>query len=189
MRIIAGRFKGIRIPSPRKGKVRPTTDRVREALFSVLGSAVDGANVLELFAGTGAFGFEALSRGASSVVFVDHDRDIVRTLGATAKALGVEAQTQVLCFPAAKAVKRLRQAGAKFGIVFLDPPYGEQMAPKLLADPDLPGLLESQGLLVVETEAKAVLRPLPSELRTSFSRRYGDTLVEIFETAHNVGDS
>lgn len=180
MRIIAGRFKGIRIPSPRKGNVRPTTDRVREALFSILGSAVDRANVLDLFAGTGTFGFEALSRGASSVVFVDHDRDIARILGATAKALGIEGQVRILNLPVSKAAKHLREAGNQFGIVFLDPPYGEQVVPKLFAGPDLPSLLEPEGLLVVESEANAPECAAPSALRRSFSRRYGDTLIEIY---------
>ena len=89
MRIIAGRFKGLRLPSPRTQSVRPTTDRVREALFSSLGSAVEGARVLDLFAGTGAFGFEALSRGATSVAFVDDDRQLTHTLIETCDVLEI----------------------------------------------------------------------------------------------------
>jgi len=186
MRIIAGRFKGLRIPSPRKGNVRPTTDRIREALFSILGSLVNGAQVLDLFAGTGAFGFEALSRGAASVVFVDQDREIARILGTTVKSLGIEDQVRILSFSAAKALKFLRETGNKFGIVFLDPPYGAQMVPKLMLDPDLPSLLDSRGLLVVETEANAPQVAPPSTLRMSFNRRYGDTRIEIFIAVNEV---
>jgi len=180
MRIIAGRFKGLRLPSPRKQGVRPTTDRVREALFSTLGPAVEGSRVLDLFAGTGAFGFEALSRGAASVVFVDDDRQVTHTLIKTCDALRVEDQVRILTMSADQAVRKLADSGDKFTIVFLDPPYGTEWVPKVVCNPVFADLFTSDGLLIIEREEKAPELAIPAGFSQEFGRKYGGTLVEIF---------
>ena len=100
MRIISGRFRGRRLPSLRGGTVRPTTERVREAVFSTIGTAIEAAQVLDLFAGTGAFGFEALSRGASRVVFVDKNRKVAGIIAETAGILGVKDQVKIVVMEA-----------------------------------------------------------------------------------------
>lgn len=180
MRIIAGRFKGLRLPSPRTQGVRPTTDRVREALFSSLASAVEGSRVLDLFAGTGAFGFEALSRGAASVIFVDADRQVTHTLIETCDALQVTDQVRILSVSADQAVRQLADSEESFAIVFLDPPYGTDWVPKIVYDPVFVDLFARDGLLIIEREEKAPELAIPAGFAKEFSRKYGDTLVEIF---------
>ena len=152
MRVIAGRAGGVRLMSPKNG-VRPTMDRVKAAIFSSLGEIVIGARVLDLFAGTGALGIEALSRGARSALFVEEDRQsiaaIEKNLSKT-HLTGRVRQQDVFGF--------LKNAGAsaeKFQIVFADPPYdkmksGARFTEKLLADEALPRLLEAGGVFVLE---------------------------------------
>jgi len=180
MRIIAGRFKGLRLPSPRKKGVRPTTDRVREALFSTLGHEVEDSRVLDLFAGTGAFGFEALSRGSASVVFVDDDRQVTRTLIETCDALQVVGQVRILTMSADQAVQKLADSEDKFTIVFLDPPYGTEWVPKVVANQVFADLITCDGLLIIEREDKAPEIAIPARFTKEFHRKYGGTVVEIF---------
>jgi 16S rRNA (guanine966-N2)-methyltransferase len=180
MRIIAGRFKGLRLPSPRNQGVRPTTDRVREALFSTLGLVVEGSSVLDLFAGTGAFGFEALSRGAASVVFVDNDRRVIQSLVRTCDTLQIKDQVRIMTMSAGQAVKKLAQSEENFTIVFLDPPYGSEWIPKILCNPFFVDLFDRNGLLIIEREEKASEPATPEGFSREFGRKYGGTLVEIF---------
>jgi 16S rRNA (guanine966-N2)-methyltransferase len=181
MRIIAGRFKGLRLTSPRSKSVRPTADRVREALFSTLGNAVEESRVLDLFAGTGAFGFEALSRGAQSAVFVDMDRQVVDALHRNTETLGLTEQVRILNVNATTALKKLAERSEKFEIIFLDPPYESAWINKVTLDPVLPNVLQSGGLLVIETDSNRGTLQLPSSFERIFSRKYGGTLVEIFQ--------
>jgi len=152
MRVIAGRAGGVRLISPKNG-VRPTMDRVKSAIFSSLGELVIGARVLDLFAGTGALGIEALSRGADSVLFIDEDRQsisaIEKNLSKTQLA-GRVRQQDVFGF-----LKNAGPAADKFRIVFADPPYdkmksGERFTENLLANETLPRLLEPDGIFVLE---------------------------------------
>jgi 16S rRNA (guanine966-N2)-methyltransferase len=152
MRVIAGRAGGVRLVSPKIG-VRPTMDRVKAAIFSSLGETVIGARVLDLFAGTGALGIEALSRGAESVLFVDEDRQSITAIEknlAKTRLEGRVRQQDVFSF-----LKNAGASGEEFGIVFADPPYekmksGERFTEKLLADPLLPKILEKSGLFILE---------------------------------------
>lgn len=180
MRIIAGRFKGHRLPSPRGKNVRPTTDRVREAVFSSIGSAVCGTRVLELFAGTGAFGFEALSRGADSVVFVDSDRRVTDLLSEAAQALAVQAQVSILNTTAHQAVKRLAGRSEEFGIIFLDPPYSRNHVAELLSSHLFPNLLAGRGLVITERATHTAQFEAPAAFEKIFERSYGATVVAIF---------
>jgi len=191
MRIIAGRFKGLRLISPRSGGVRPTSDRVREALFSVLGRAIEGSKVLDLFAGTGAFGFEALSRGARFAFFVDKDRQCTELLRRNAESLGIADKTEILNSDALAALKKPAKQNEKFEIVFLDPPYGSDWIEKVTFDPLFPEIISSGGLLVIETKFGNEPRTAPC-FEKEFSRKYGGTLIEIFEfksefTQHTKG--
>ena len=152
MRVIAGRAGGVRLMSPKNG-VRPTMDRVKAAIFSSLGEIVISARVLDLFAGTGALGIEALSRGANSALFVEEDRQsisaIEKNLSKT-QLTGRVRQQDVFGF-----LKNARATTEKFQIVFADPPYdkmksGERFTDKLLTDETLPELLERDGVFVLE---------------------------------------
>ncbi|HEX5470155.1 MAG TPA: 16S rRNA (guanine(966)-N(2))-methyltransferase RsmD [Gaiellaceae bacterium] len=158
--------------------MRPTGDRVREAVFNLVGP-VDGADVLDLFAGSGAMGLEALSRGAASAVFVESDRDAAETIVRNVEKLGLEG-ARVYREDAARRVASDAAAGRRYDLVLVDPPYRmlSRFLPTLAAH--LPSVVAPDGLVVVESEAKEE-PDLPLPLRTS--RRYGSTRVTLFEGA------
>jgi 16S rRNA (guanine966-N2)-methyltransferase len=178
MRVIAGRAGGVRLISPKNG-VRPTMDRVKAAIFSSLGETVIGARVLDLFAGTGALGIEALSRGANSALFIEEDRQSIlaveKNLSKTRLA-GRVRQQDVFGF-----LKNAGPAAETFQIVFADPPYdktksGERFTDKLLANETLPRLLEPDGVFVLE---KRPAEEVPSTKlwRVTRQKTYGATEV------------
>ena len=175
MRIIAGSHKGHTIHAPRGDDTRPTSDRVRENVFNLVGP-VDGADVLDLFAGSGAMGLEALSRGAARAVFVERDPDAVRTIERNLDRLRLAGA--VLRRDAVTALAAEAAAGRKYDLVLVDPPYDMYSSVQPQLARYLPAVLAGDGLLVVETDAR--LEPeLPLPLRTS--RRYGQARVTLFE--------
>jgi 16S rRNA (guanine966-N2)-methyltransferase len=175
VRIIAGSHKGHRIAAPKGEHTRPTGDRVREALFNLVGP-VDDASVLDLYAGSGALGLEALSRGARRCVFVDSDRAACRVIQANLEKLRLTGAL-VLCRDAVAVAREEGAAGRRHDLVLCDPPYGEWEAlePRLAAT--LPSVLADDGILVVETDAR-VEPTLPLDLVTS--RRYGSARLTLF---------
>ncbi|MGE4426575.1 MAG: 16S rRNA (guanine(966)-N(2))-methyltransferase RsmD [Solirubrobacteraceae bacterium] len=176
MRIVAGRFGGRRLTAPPGRDTRPTSDRVREALFSILGP-LDGAVALDLFAGTGALGLEALSRGAERVDFVERDRRALTVLRANLDALGIDADTgRVVSGDARRHLRDAATRGATYDLVLIDPPYrdGDRLGPAL--DADLRPLLRPGARVVTESDRR---RPLPLGLAVEDERRYGDTLIRI----------
>jgi 16S rRNA (guanine966-N2)-methyltransferase len=176
MRVIAGRLGGRRLKAPPGRVTRPTSDRVREALFSMLRD-VDGASVLDLFAGTGALGIEALSRGARTAVFVERDVDVARVLSANLEALGIARETaQVRRADALQALRSARGRKETYDLIFIDPPYGQarDWGAKLAAT--LPPLLRAGARVVVESDRRA---PLELGLGLERSKRYGDTSITI----------
>ena len=179
MRVIAGRFGGRRLSAPRGGRTRPTADRVREALFSVLGDLA-GARVLDLFAGSGALGIEALSRGAAEATFVDTAPAALRALRDNLAALEIGAQAAEVCRADARGFLRsARKAGREYDLVFLDPPYRRAAALTRDLDRDLPAVLSPGARVAVETGRQA---PLGLALPLLDERRYGDTLIRIHGT-------
>ncbi|MBV8899779.1 MAG: 16S rRNA (guanine(966)-N(2))-methyltransferase RsmD [Verrucomicrobia bacterium] len=181
MRVIAGSAGGIRLQSP-SHNFRPTMDRVREAVFSSLGDRVIGAVVLDLFAGSGAFAIEALSRGARSADMVDSHRQAVNAIRNNLARAGVSGKihrTDVFKF--------LAQASGPYDLIFADPPYvkapeAPDMVQALLRDAHLPDLLGSEGLLVLERNAEAP--PLnPGGWHILRHKRYGGT--DIIYAAHS----
>jgi len=182
MRIIAGRFKGRRLQSPKGATMRPTANRVREAVFSAIGSRTLDSRVLELFAGTGSFGFEALSRGARWVTFVDSNRLVASTLAETARIFDVSDNVAVLMLSARKAVEQLESRGELFDLIFLDPPYEEEVLADLVGSRALGKLLRDDGLLIVERSARKRAPEFLAGLIKCFERRYGDTVVEMFRS-------
>jgi 16S rRNA (guanine966-N2)-methyltransferase len=152
VRVIAGRLRGRRIGSPSGDLVRPTYDRVRESLFDILGSRVEGAAVLDLFAGTGALGIESLSRGAARATFVERDRRVAGALRDTLAELGVAGLAVVVTTDAARGV-RGGLPGRPFDLVFVDPPYGSGLAALALDALSEAGTLAPGALVVVEHAA------------------------------------
>jgi 16S rRNA (guanine966-N2)-methyltransferase len=178
VRIVAGTHRGHTIHAPRGRDTRPTSDRVRENAFNLIGP-VDDATVLDLFAGSGAMGIEALSRGAERAVFVETDRDAVRTIERNLDKLRLRGAT-VLQHDAVRALAAEVATGRTYDLVLVDPPYSmyEHLQPKLARY--LPSVLADDGLVVVETDAR-IEPQLPLELRTS--RRYGAARISLFEHA------
>jgi 16S rRNA (guanine966-N2)-methyltransferase len=125
MRIIAGKYRGLRLAGLKGGKLRPTSDQLRETLFDVLGPAIEGSAFLDAYAGSGAVGLEALSRGAAEVVFLEHHRAAVTLIRENLKSLRIEAGFRVIASQALSGFDRLAEEGTHFDYAFLDPPYSE----------------------------------------------------------------
>ncbi len=176
MRVIAGSARGTHLKVPQR-LTRPSTDRLREALFSILGPQVEGAAVLDLFAGSGALGIEALSRGAASAMFVEASRKACEIIGQNLEKAGV-AGGSVASGDVFRTLVAL-QPGV-FGLIFADPPYaataGEDFAAQLLEDRTLPGLLQPDGLLVVEVESGREVPEAPA-WRLLDRRVYGSSAI------------
>ena len=132
MRIIAGKFGGVRLRAPAGSSVRPTSGRVREALFSILGDEILEASVLDLFAGSGAVGIEALSRGAAHATFVESGRSVTETLRRNLETVDCMAQARILTADVFRGIRQLGEAAGSFGIVYADPPYQFTKYPKLV---------------------------------------------------------
>jgi 16S rRNA (guanine966-N2)-methyltransferase len=172
VRIIAGTHRGHRITAPKGRDTRPTSDRVRENAFNLIGP-VEDAEVIDLFAGSGALGLEALSRGAAHATFVDSDRDACRVINGNLDKLGLRGT--VLC---QDAVRALGQERRRFDLVLCDPPYDFDQA--RLA-PHLGKLLNDDGLLVWETSSREPAPEVPG-LAERTSRTYGSARLTLFET-------
>ena len=178
MRIIAGTRKGARIFAPKGRSTRPTGDRVREAAFRLIGP-VDGATVLDLFAGSGAMGLEALSRGAARAVFVESEREAVRVIERNLAKLDLSG-AEIVGVDARRALASDAAAGRRYDLILVDPPYKEYRQMQKTLAIYLPRLLEPGGAVVVETESR--LEPeLPLDLRTS--RRYGSARLTVYDGA------
>ncbi|MDA8166056.1 MAG: 16S rRNA (guanine(966)-N(2))-methyltransferase RsmD [Desulfobacteraceae bacterium] len=180
MRIIAGTARGRRLAAPArtKGKppIRPTADRAREALFSILGPAVAGARVLDLFAGTGALGLEALSRGAAYAVFVDRNREAVALIRENIRLCGFDDRALLIQRDLAKGLGFLAELAAPdFSLVFFDPPYGTGMAARLVVELKKGKGLATGAIVVAEDAPGEELPQASGTLRLFDRRRYGDT--------------
>ena len=175
MRIIAGSLGGRRIAAPPGQATRPTSDRAREALFSRLGP-LDGEPALDLFAGSGALGLEALSRGAGRATFADSDRRAVRTVRANVESLDVGDRAEVRLGDFQRVLRELAETGARFELVFLDPPYAALSGYSAALNELLPPVLAASARIVVESsDATALSIGVP----VGPPRRTGGTLIQI----------
>jgi len=176
MRIIAGSRKGHRIDAPKGTATRPTSDRVRENVFNIVAPWVEGARVLDLYAGSGAMGLEALSRGAAGVVFVEADADAVRTIERNLDKLRLSGAT-VIRTEAMTGLAQEATAGRKYDLVLVDPPYSMTDFDTLARY--LPRVLADDGLAVLESAART--EPELAGLAVRTTRKYGSTRVTVFE--------
>lgn len=176
MRIVGGALRGRALAGPRSAAIRPTSDRLRESVFDILAHRFDdpvsGAAVIDLFAGTGALGLEALSRGAARALFVDDGTEARALLRANIEALGMGGLTRVFRRDATKL--GLAPPGDVFSLAFLDPPYGKGLAEPALRALIDGGWLTKDARVVIEESADAAVA-LPATLIQEDSRRYGDT--------------
>jgi 16S rRNA (guanine966-N2)-methyltransferase len=173
VRVVAGTLRGRPLRAPKGDATRPTSDRVREALFSILAS-VEGLEVLDLFAGSGALGIEALSRGAAAATFVDSAAPAVAVVRENLEHLGLLAE--VLRMPALRALACTPIAERQYDLVFLDPPYrmASSLGPELSSA--LPPVLAPEARIVAESDRRA---PLVLDLPLLRERQYGDTLIRV----------
>ena len=180
MRIISGKFKGKRLTSFRGRHIRPTSDKVREAIFNILPVEWDGKEVLDLFAGTGALGIESLSRGAQKAVFVEHHFRAVKILEKNIKALLLDEQIRLLKLHVDEGLNFIKRSAWKFDIAFLDPPYSKGLTDNILhliADSEV---MKENGIVVVEHHDKEQLSERYQKLQMDGQRKYGNTKVSFF---------
>ena len=188
MRVIAGAAKGRRLRAPHGQAVRPTADRVKEALFSILQSRfdLDGTTLLDLFAGSGALGIEGLSRGAARAVFVEQAPTARRVLAANLELCGLAQRSHIVPRPVHHAITELAAGGERFNGVFMDPPYGQGLADRSLTQLGGSGLVGPGGWVAVEHHVADVLAEAYGPLRLTAARRYGKTAVAVFSDSRTV---
>jgi 16S rRNA (guanine966-N2)-methyltransferase len=181
MRIIAGAYRGLRLSTLKGGNLRPTTDQLRETLFDVLGPSVEGATFLDAYAGTGAVGIEALSRGARDVVFIEHHRAASVLIRQNLAALNIDSGYALLTCSVLTGLERLEREGERFDVIFLDPPYDEireyhhtlrQIARGLL--------LQSSSIVVAEHSKHIQLEENYLTLHRTRLLRHGDAQLAFY---------
>ncbi len=180
MRISAGEHRGRRLQSPKGLRTRPTSDLLRQAIFNVMGARIQGARVLDLYAGTGALGLEALSRGAADATFVERDRSALASLKTNLATLGVSARARVLGQDALTALERLARTGERFDCVFLDPPYADDSAVRCVETLAPGRILSDNAVLFVQAFHRTELPERIGTLRGAWQRRYGDTRLTLY---------
>jgi 16S rRNA (guanine966-N2)-methyltransferase len=183
LRIIGGTWRGRKLRFPASAAIRPTPDRVRETLFNWLGTRTPGARVLDLFAGSGALGLEALSRGASHVTFVEQDEAAVREL----RARLAEWQAGDASVERADALRYLTGEARPFDLVFLDPPFGSELLSEAARRLEERGWLRSGAFIYVECAARAGLPPLPAPWRLLKAKQAGEVGYHLFGHAGALG--
>lgn len=177
MRIIGGVFRGRKLRSAAGSNIRPTADRTREAIFNILAPRVRGSNVLDLFAGTGAFGIEALSRGADSAFFIDRYRESISVLRRNLKAISLESRSNVLQWNIANNLDCLRTHQTPFNLVFLDPPYNKNLIISTLSNLHNSRSVERGACVVIEHSQQESVAFDERIFKQFDQRKYGKTLV------------
>jgi 16S rRNA (guanine966-N2)-methyltransferase len=177
LRIITGDLKGRKLRSVRGTKTRPTANRIREAIFNILASRIRGAMVLDLFAGTGAFGFEALSRGAEAAVFVDYAAESIAVLKENAASLFPQRQIQIIRWDLTRNLNCLRPLQPDFNLIFMDPPYNKNMIAPTLHNLHIGQSLEKGARIVVEHSRLETVLDGQLPFKLTDQRKYGKTLV------------
>jgi 16S rRNA (guanine(966)-N(2))-methyltransferase RsmD len=180
MRVIGGTARGRRLEAPKGEAVRPTLDRVRESLFNILAPRIVGARFLDLFAGSGANGIEALSRGASLCIFVDSGEASIRALRKNLDGTGFSATARVMRLPLPEGLSKLGSNGGPYDLIFADPPYALEVHERLLSGIKELGLLADQGLIVVEHSTRTDIGDALGGFERVRQARYGDTTLSFY---------
>ena len=186
MRVTGGQLVGRQLQMPKGPEIRPTLDHVRQAFFNLIGNRVEGAQVLDLFSGTGALGIEALSRGAAHVTFADRSFFCIQAIQSNLSGLAIpQENVTIIRAEILTAIRRLRREGAALDLVLLDPPYGQHLARKSLNALAQYAIVSRTGWVVAEHDKRD---PLPEQVEVKGCRlvlfrreRYGDTALTIYE--------
>ncbi|HOC02664.1 MAG TPA: 16S rRNA (guanine(966)-N(2))-methyltransferase RsmD [Candidatus Ratteibacteria bacterium] len=180
MRITGGFLKGRVLSYREKSECRPTQSKVREAIFNILATDIEGKNVADFFAGTGALGFEALSRGAVSVTFVDNSADAIKMLKRNAEILGVEKSVRIIKMETTMAIKKLRRESVKFDLIFADPPYKTSMEKIKSIFFDIEMIMNDNGIFLLETDKNYDDIDITG-LEIKKEKTYGSTRIWIYQ--------
>ena len=177
MRIISGISKGRRLAAPKSQAVRPTSDRVKESIFNILGDEVEGKVVLDLFAGTGNLGIEALSRGAKKALFVEKGRQALRLIQKNLSQLGMKERSEILPRDVRRAIGILEQRGEPFDLILMDPPYEKGLIQKTLLALYSHRIYHKDSILVIEHDRREPIPEVVEGWTLSRQRKIGDTLI------------
>ncbi len=177
MRIISGTSKGRKLVTPKRYSVRPTSDRVKESLFNILGGEIEGKVVLDLFAGTGNLGIEALSRGAKRVIFVEKGRQALRLIQTNLNQFGLGDQSEIIPKDVNRAIGILKQRGECFDLILMDPPYEKGLIQITLIKLNTHPIYHGDSILVIEHDRREPLPRLPEGWNLIRQQKIGDTLL------------
>ncbi len=180
MRVIAGQFKGRKLTSLKGRKIRPTSDRIREAVFSILSQKIDNAVVLDLFAGTGALGIESLSRGAETSFFVDKSKQAIQIINKNIEILKIKDKTEIFLHDACTINNLKIVFDQKFDLIFMDPPYDKGFIMNMFENVDLLNMMKNNSVIIAEHSIRDTNIEEVSGLDLFDRRTYGETLISFF---------
>ncbi|EMA6341290.1 16S rRNA (guanine(966)-N(2))-methyltransferase RsmD [Bacillus cytotoxicus] len=181
MRVVSGKCKGHPLKAVPGSTTRPTTDKVKESIFNIIGPYFEGGSALDLFGGSGGLGIEALSRGMDKVIFVDRDHKAVKIIHQNLESCRVHNQAEVYRNDAERAVKALVKREVSFDLILLDPPYKDQKIVSLISIIDQHGLLNEDGLIMAEHGNEVILPETIGELVKVRAEKYGITAISIYK--------
>ena len=181
MRVIAGAYRGRKLRTLEGVEVRPTSDRLRETLFNILAPRIRSARFLDICAGSGAVGIEAISRGAEDAVFIESSRAACSVIEANLSTLRIDDGFRLIRRDATPALKELAQTSAQFDIVFLDPPYASELYDQVMNELSIGHLLEADSIVVVEHRSKHRLSSAYSNLKTYRQLKQGESALSFYE--------
>ncbi len=188
MRIIGGTQKGFPLKRPKAAHVRPTTDMIKEALFNIL-QPVSGKTFLDVFAGTGSVGIEALSRGASLVVFIEQRHDLAKSIKMLTKLLGFEEHARVISMEMKKGLHQISELNVRFDYVFIDPPYQKDLIEETLVRIGQAGLVSADSLVVIQHSKREPIRLVESRFSMEDQRTYGDSMLTFLKINTQADDN
>lgn len=181
MRVITGTAKGRKLKSPKGMETRPTSDRIKEALFNIIGPRVIDVNFLDLYAGTGAIGIEALSRGALKAVFVEKNPNTVKIVRENLRLTGLLEKAEILTHDADRAINLISAKGEKFELIFIDPPYLKDLEKVSLEMIESKFLLAPGGLVITESSKLDKMPHEVGQLKMFRQEKYGDTVLTFYQ--------
>ncbi len=191
MRIISGTSKGRRLATPKSQAIRPTSDRVKESIFNILGEEVEGKVVLDLFAGTGNLGIEALSRGAKKALFVEKGRQALRLIQRNLSQFGMKERSEILPKDVSRAIGILKQRGESFDLILMDPPYEKGLIQKTLMKLHSHRIYHEDSILVIEHDRREPIPEMVEGWTLIRQRGIGDTVISFLTPSpvcRQVGD-
>ena len=188
MRVVSGKNKGIPLKAVPGNSTRPTTDKVKEAIFNMIGPYFQGGDGLDLFAGSGGLGIEALSRGLDLVIFVDKEGKAIHTIKENLSICKLDGKAEVFRNDAERALKALQKREKSFDYIFLDPPYKKQQLEKMLTFIDETGLLKDEGVIVCEHGSDISLPEAVNRLQQVRHEKYGIIGVSIYSIQNSTED-